>query len=56
MAADGAAAEALRLEQLGRARTLEGAVELLAALERQVEAVTAALLDLVRQLTPDDAA
>ena len=56
MAADQAAAEAFRLEQLGRAGTLEGAAEVLAALERQVEAVTAALHDLVDQLTPDDAA
>jgi HPt (histidine-containing phosphotransfer) domain-containing protein len=56
MAADGAADQAFRLEQLGRAGTLEGAGDVLAALERQVEAVTVALHDLVEQLTPDDAA
>ena len=56
MAADTAAAEALRLEQLGRAGTLDGAADVLAALERQVAAVTAALRDLVDELTPDDAA
>jgi HPt (histidine-containing phosphotransfer) domain-containing protein len=56
MAADGAAAEAFRLEQLGRAGTLEGAADILAALERQVTEVTAALKHLLDSLTPDDAA
>jgi HPt (histidine-containing phosphotransfer) domain-containing protein len=56
MAADTAAAEAFRLEQLGRSGTLEGATELLAALERQVEEVTIALKELVDQSTPPDAA
>ena len=56
MAADTAAAAASQLEQLGRAGTLEGAAEVLTALEQQVEAVTAALYDLVHQITPDDAA
>src|SRR4030095_15291842 len=56
MAADAAAAEAFRLEQLGRSGSLEGAAELLAALERQVEEVTIALKNLVDQTTPPDAA
>jgi HPt (histidine-containing phosphotransfer) domain-containing protein len=56
MAADAAAEEAFRLEQLGRSGTLEGAAEILAALERQVQEVTQALQDLVEQTTPPDAA
>jgi HPt (histidine-containing phosphotransfer) domain-containing protein len=56
MAADTAAAEALRLEQLGRSGSLDGAVEILAALETQVAAVTRALKILVEQTTPPDAA
>ena len=56
MAADTAAAEAFRLEQLGRSGSLDGAAELLAALERQVEQVTIALKNLVDQTTPPDAA
>lgn len=56
MAADTAAAEAYRLEQLGRSGSLDGAAEILASLERQVEAVTAALHALVRASTPPDAA
>ena len=56
MAADTAAAEALRLEQLGRSGSLDGAAEILAALEAQVAAVTRALRTLVEQTTPPDAA
>jgi HPt (histidine-containing phosphotransfer) domain-containing protein len=56
MAADAAAAEAFRLEQLSRSGSLDGAAELLAALERQVEEVTIALKQLVDQTTPPDAA
>jgi len=56
MAADTAAAQAFRLEQLGRSGTLTGADEILAALEAQVAAVTLALHHLVEQTTPDDAA
>jgi HPt (histidine-containing phosphotransfer) domain-containing protein len=56
MAATTAAEEAYRLEQLGRSGTLEGAYELLTALERQVEEVTIALKALVEQTTPPDAA
>jgi HPt (histidine-containing phosphotransfer) domain-containing protein len=56
MAADSAAADAFRLEQLGRSGTLEGAAEVLESLERQVEAVTVALQQLLAGLTPDDAA
>jgi hypothetical protein len=56
MAADAAAADALRVEQLGRSGTLAGAREILAALEHQVEAVTRALKPLVDAATPDDAA
>ena len=56
MAADAAAAEALRLEQLGRSGSLTGAREILAALEHQVEAVTRALEAMVDAATPDDAA
>ena len=56
MAADDAAAEAFRLEQLGRSGTLEGAAAILTSLEAQVEAVTRALQALVHQTTPDDAA
>jgi HPt (histidine-containing phosphotransfer) domain-containing protein len=56
MAADAAAAEAYRLEQLGRSGTLEGAAEILSALESQVDAVTRALRRLVEQTTPPDAA
>src|SRR5690349_17026178 len=56
MAADTAAAEAFRLEQLGRSGTLDGATEILSALERQIDDVTRALKDLVDQATPPDAA
>jgi HPt (histidine-containing phosphotransfer) domain-containing protein len=56
MAADTAAAEAFRLEQLGRSGTLDGAAEILTALEAQVEAVSHALKALVEQTTPPDAA
>jgi HPt (histidine-containing phosphotransfer) domain-containing protein len=56
MAADAAAASAFRLEQLGRSGSLDGAREILAALERQVEEVTVALQALVHSTTPDDAA
>jgi HPt (histidine-containing phosphotransfer) domain-containing protein len=56
MAADSVAAEALRLEQLGRSGSLHGADAMLATLEADVTRVTAALRDLVEQLTPDDAA
>ena len=56
MGADAVAAEAFRLEELVHAGSLEGAADLLATLERQVEAVTAALQDLLAALTPDDAA
>lgn len=56
MAADAAAAEAFRLEQLGRAGSLDGAAEVLAGLERQVDEVTAALRAILAGLTPDDAA
>ena len=56
MAADTAAAEAFRLEQLGRSGALNGAAEILAALERQVDEVTTALRALVEQTTPPDAA
>jgi hypothetical protein len=43
MAADEAAAEAFRLEQLGRSGSLVGADAILTSLEAQVEAVTRAL-------------
>jgi HPt (histidine-containing phosphotransfer) domain-containing protein len=56
MAADDAAAEAFRLEQLGRSGALDGAAEVLASLERQVAAVTVALQEMLDGLTPDDAA
>jgi HPt (histidine-containing phosphotransfer) domain-containing protein len=56
MAADGAAAEAFRLEQLGRSGSLDGAAEILKSLERQVEEVMAALHVLVQASTPPDAA
>lgn len=56
MAADQAAAEAFRLEELGRSGTLDGAAAILADLEIQVEAVTAALQALVEATTPNDAA
>ena len=56
MAADDAAAEAFRLEQLGRSGSLVGADAILTSLEAQVEAVTRALQALVDQTTPDDAA
>ena len=56
MAADGAAADAFRLEELGRSGHLDGAAEILAALERQVADVSLALRALVHDSTPDDAA
>ena len=56
MAAETAAAEAYRLEQLGRSGSLAGAAEILAALEKQVDAVTRALKRLVEETTPPDAA
>jgi hypothetical protein len=56
MAADDAAAEAFRLEQLGRSGSLVGADAILTSLESQVEAVTRALQALVDETTPDDAA
>jgi histidine phosphotransfer protein HptB len=56
MAADTAAAEAFRLEQMGRSGSLEGAADILTALERQVEQVTQALKRLVVETTPPDAA
>src|SRR5215468_1896920 len=56
MAADTAAAEAFRLEQLGRSGTLDGAADILSSLERQVDEVTAALHALLDNLTPPDAA
>jgi len=56
MAADAAAAEAFRLEELGRSGTLQGAELILAALESQVARVTEALRALVDGFTPNDAA
>jgi len=56
MAADQAAHEAYRLEQLGRSGTLDGAAAILQALEQQVAAVTTALHALVASTTPPDAA
>jgi histidine phosphotransfer protein HptB len=52
MAADAAAAAALRLEQAGRAGVLVDADALLTGLEAQVTEVSAALHALVRRMNP----
>ena len=54
MAATDAAADAFRLEKMGRAGTLADAAGVLVVLERRVGEVTAALEALVRQVTGSD--